>query len=81
MNNIIPNGRKVVFKSGGIEAIVTGVCVRGEQNQSIEYNVSFFCNGERKSIWIHSFEIEPKVDNSKPMGFHSYSDKPLISKP
>jgi len=29
----------------------------------------------------HSFEIEPKVDNSKPMGFHSYSDKPLISKP
>lgn len=49
MNNIIPNGSKVIFKSGGMEAMITGVCVRGEQNQSIEYEVSCFINGERKT--------------------------------
>ena len=80
MNNIIPNGTKVKFINGGIESIIIGVCVRGEQNQSIEYEVAYFFNGERKTQWINSFEVEKKQDNSKPMGFSSQSNKPLLGR-
>jgi hypothetical protein len=80
MNNIIPNGSEVVFKGGKQEAIVIGVCVRGEANQSIEYEVTYFFNGDRKTVWIHSFEIDIKIDNSKPMGFSMPKEKPLIGK-
>ena len=80
MNNIIPNGKQVKFTSGGIEATVIGVCVRGKENQSIEYEVSYFHNGVRKTEWINNFEVELKQDNSKPMGFSSGNSKPLIGR-
>lgn len=79
MNNIIPNGSKVVFKGSNVEAMIIGVCVRGENNLSIEYEVACFMNGERKTWWIHNFEVEPKQDN-KPIGFRSNNNKPLIGK-
>jgi hypothetical protein len=80
MNNIIPNGTTVKFKNGEIESTIIGVCVRGEQNQCIEYNVSYFYNGERKTDWVNSFEISIKQDNSKPMGFSKSINKPLIGR-
>lgn len=69
INNIIPNGSRVITLIGNIEAIVIGVCVRGERNENIEYNISRFANGELKSDWVQSFEIKEKIDNSKPAGF------------
>ena len=80
MNNIIPNGKQVKFTTGGIKATVIGVCVRGEQSQSIEYEVAYWHNGDRKTQWVNSFEVELKQDNSKPMGFSSGNDKPLIGR-
>lgn len=80
MNNIIPNGKTVKFKNGGIEATILGVCARGEGNTSIEYEVSFFHNGKRETDWVNSFEVELKVDNSKPVGFRPPTNKPLIGK-
>lgn len=75
INNIIPNGTKVITKIGSIECFVIGVVVRGKSNNQVEYNVSWFLNGERKSEWVYDFEIEPKIDNSKPMGFTKSNQK------
>lgn len=71
IKNIISNGSVVITKIGKIEAIVCGICVRGVDNSSVEYNISYFANGEHKSKWIYSFEIDLKIDNSKKAGFCS----------
>lgn len=77
INNIIPNGSTVTTKIGKIDAMVIGVCVRGERNEHIEYHISRFANGEYKSEWLQSYEIELKIDNSKPAGF-SNNNQTLI---
>ena len=81
INNIIPNGSRIVTKIGSIEAIVLGVCVRGLSNQSIEYHIGFYTNGKYNTEWLHSFEIGVKIDNSKPAGFQRQNTTPLLDKP
>lgn len=71
INNIIPNGSKVITKIGNIEALVIGVCVRGESNEHIEYNISRYFNGEHKTEWLQSYEIKIKQDTSSPVGFQN----------
>jgi len=71
INNIIPNGSKITTKIGNIDAIVIGICVRGENNEHIEYQISRFANGDYKSEWVQSFEIDLKIDTSKPAGFRN----------
>lgn len=78
MNNILPIGSLVTTKIGKIEGIVIGVCIRGLNNTSIEYHVSYFLNGENKTPWLNSYEIDLKVDNSKKAGFTSYKNQKLI---
>ena len=78
IENIIPNGSKINTKIGHIEALVIGVCVRGVNNDSIEYHIAYFLNGDYKTCWVHSFEIAIKIDNSKPMGFASSNNISLI---
>lgn len=80
INNIIPNGARVVTEIGNIEAIVIGVCVRGKNNDYIEYNISRFVNGELKVDWVQSFEIKEKIDNSKPSGFVNYNNDQKLLK-
>ena len=60
--NIIPNGTNVLTRIGDLEAIVIGICIRGKKNESIEYQISYTLNGERKSPWVYSFEIYVKID-------------------
>ncbi len=59
-NHIIPNGTRVLTRNGDLEAIVIGICARGEKNESVEYQISYILNGERKSPWVYSYEIEVK---------------------
>lgn len=79
INNIIPNGSTVITKIGNIEAIVIGVCVRGKMNEHIEYNISRFANGDLKTEWVQSFEIDLKIDTSSPVGF-TRNNQNLIEK-
>ena len=67
--NFIKSGEIVTIKMGSIKAYVIGVCVR---ENSVEYNVSYFNNKAHVSIWLHSFEVELWVDNSKPAGFGNF---------
>lgn len=71
IKNIIGNGSRVKTKIGKVDALVIGVCVRGAQNNQVEYHISRYANGEHKSEWVQSFEIEPNEDNSKPPGFNN----------
>lgn len=48
MNNIIPNGTRVITKSGDIEGITKGVVIRGINNGSIEYHIGYFSHGDYK---------------------------------
>jgi len=74
--NIIKSGEVITIKMGGIKAYVIGVCIRGE---AVEYNVSYFNNKEHINIWLHSFEVELWVDNSKPAGFGNFKvDKQIL---
>ena len=77
IKNIIPNGSRVITTIGNIEAVVIGVCVRGVENNHIEYHISRYTNGENKMDWVQSFEVEPKIDNSKPVGFANNNQKLL----
>ncbi len=75
MNNLIPNGSKITTKSGNLEGITKGICIRGlENNISVEYHVGMFRNGEYVSVWLFDFEIQLKKDNSSPAGFHKTSN-------
>ena len=71
--SIIPSGSRVITKIGKVEAITTSVSVSGSLNDNISYRIAYFHNGEHKSAWVESFEIEVKEDNSKPMGFNNHS--------
>ena len=78
MKNIIPNGSRVVSLSGKVEGITKGVVIRGVDNNSVEYHIGYFANGEYKEIWLYDFELKLKVDNSRPPGFHQ--EKGLLIK-
>lgn len=80
IKDIIPNGSTVTTKIGKLEAIVIGVCARGEKNENIEYHIAHFLNGEYKNSWVQSYEVELKVDNSEPMGFQRKKEQPLLTK-
>jgi hypothetical protein len=69
MNNIIQNGTRVISKCGAIEGITKGVVIRGVSNNSIEYHIGYFANGDYKEIWLFDFELDIKIDNSEPVGF------------
>ena len=48
-------GTRVRTVIGQIEAIVIGVCIRGN---NVEYNIRYFSDGEMKDPWLFDFEIE-----------------------
>ena len=80
INNVLTPGTKVTTNIGQINGTVLGICVRGERLDSIEYHIGYFVNGEYKTAWVFSYEVSEMIDNSKPTGFQSYSNKPLLGK-
>ena len=50
--NLIKNTSSVVTKQGRQEAFVIGVCIRGADNSSIEYNIAWFKDGTRHTAWV-----------------------------
>ena len=58
--NLIKNTSSVVTKQGRQEAFVIGVCIRGADNSSIEYNIAWFKDGTRHTAWVDACEIEEK---------------------
>lgn len=78
IQNIIPIGRKVKTKIGGLEAMIVGINVRGEKMDSIEYHISWFSSGESKYEWVWSFEVEEVKENRTEAGFYKPESKKLL---
>lgn len=79
---LLKSGSSVSVIGTTITGVTVAVSADGPNNDNIEYKVIWWANGERKSQWMHDFEIElhkPK----KQAGFKTYpaNDKPLIDRP
>jgi hypothetical protein len=53
---LIKNGSLVITRIGKVKAIVTGVCLRGEN--SIQYEISYFAEGKHQSTWVYPIEFD-----------------------
>lgn len=72
MEEVIPNGSKIVIKDTGLKGTVLSVCMFGINNPSIEYRIIYWKAGERQDVWLFDWEIELYIDNSKKAGFKNY---------
>ena len=64
--NVLQCGTEVQTKIDKLNAIITGVCIR---HDSIDYNVSYFHNGEHKDVWLYEDELIIKDHKSLNIGF------------
>ncbi len=69
---VYKSGQRVKTVIGGIEGIVVGVCIRGN---NLEYHIHYFSQGEHKSVWMFDCEIEPVVITKQKAGFKNYDSE------
>lgn len=67
---VVKCGTVVTTTIGKIECIVTGCCIR---ETHIVYELSYFCQGEYKQIWVNRYEFEIKPPTKRP-GFNRHDD-------
>lgn len=56
---ILPCGTYIRTKLGLIDGIITAACIRFD---AVTYEISYFCDGEGKSLWMNEAEF---TTNSK----------------
>ena len=59
-------GSEVVTKIGNIQAIITAACIRFEK---VQYELSYFLNGERKEVWCDEREFSIDARQVHQIGF------------
>jgi len=62
-------GQRVRTRIGGIEALITGVCMRSDSS----YELSYFVGGQHHNIWLYDFEFEAISEKQK-AGFKHYDE-------
>ena len=63
---VVPCGTEVIIKTGKISGIVSAIELKFE---NITYQIAFFIDGKRETVWIHENEfICDSHDNIK-IGF------------
>lgn len=72
MIKIVPVKTKVKTVIGGIEGLITGVCIR---DNYLSYEMSYFLNGKAESCWMQRYEFTTEVDPKNRPGLVNY-DKP-----
>ena len=65
-------GTEVKLKLAGINGFITAICIR--QNR-IEYEITYYTEGQQFKIWAHKSEFCPKEKEQsvKTIGFHANS--------
>lgn len=68
--DILPIGAKIVIGEHGvgIDAIVTAVTIYAT---GVQYEATWWANGERKQAWIHEVEILHAASPKVRIGFNS----------
>lgn len=65
MIQVYPVGAKVY--AYGEHATVVSVCVGA--NDHVTYNVAYFHNGDRKTMWVEECEVTPSAPERLRIGF------------
>ncbi len=63
---IIKGGTEVITKLGNIKAIVTACTIR---ENYVQYELTWFLNGEYKTAWLSEKEFHTKPDSKTSIGF------------
>lgn len=66
---IVPLNTRVTTVIGEVEGMITGVCIR---EGYINYDISYFKNGEYTNCWLNRAEFLVKSSNSKKVGLVNY---------
>ena len=72
-------GTKVKFIQGGVQAVISSVCVSGIQSNYVQYKVAWFAGGTRHHSWVDEFEIEIFKSTNRKAGMVDYEDEPSKS--
>lgn len=72
---MIKNGDKVEILESGILGTVTGVCIRGVENQTFEYEVTYMSGGTIQCQWTHGYLLKPHKDTKRKAGLVNYDDQ------
>jgi len=70
--NFIKNGTTVTILNTEIKAVTIGVCIRGVDNHTVEYNVQWINGNSLSNEWLYDYQVKEYVDNSKPAGMVNY---------
>jgi hypothetical protein len=73
---LLTPGTEVQVANKKLTAIITAICIRGNNFENVEYEVAWWANGERKTTWIYDYEVNKKEE--KVVGF-AKSNIPVIS--
>ena len=65
MIELIPCGTLVKLKIGEIDGMITGINIRWD---NIQYEVTYYLNGEIKETWFNEFEFTTE-NNIKKIGY------------
>lgn len=63
---LIQCGTKAHISSAKIDAIITGISIRFNRST---YELSYFYNGEYKSVWLDESEFETSSSEKLKIGF------------
>lgn len=60
--NLYKCGTHVITNMGSIEGMVTAICIRFD---AVTYEVSYFIEGNHKTIWINEAEFKTIPDRKR----------------
>jgi len=77
--NFIKNGTKVTIMDSELTGVVIGVCIRGVENCTIEYQVQWIGSGGASSEWLYDYQVKVYQDNSQTPGLVNYETTPATT--
>lgn len=72
MRDMINNGTKVEVLDSGIIGVVTGICVRGVENQAVQYEVQWLNGGSLNCIWLEEYLVKVFEETKQKAGMVNY---------
>lgn len=70
--NFIKNGKTVKMLGTEMKATIIGVCIRGIDNCTIEYQIQWMNQSGIQDEWVYNYQVEEYVDTSRPAGMVNY---------
>ena len=77
--NFIKNGSTVEILNSGLKGTTTGTCVRGINNESVMYDVTWFSGGAIHEKWLYDYQVREYKDTTKKAGMVDYETLPTIT--